>query len=164
MNLAMTPRRAWSRRGQRAVDVVPFSRGSNVSVLAAMRSDGISAWQAFDGAVNGERFLEFIETKLGPTLRPGDVIVLDNVRFHHMQPVREAVGRRGARLVFIPAYHPELNAIEELFSFLKSCLRRQKARTLPDLMTAIRKVFDAADYRRIAAFMRHALQISAQPS
>ena len=72
--------------------------------------------------------------------------------------------RRGARLVFIPAYHPELNAIEELFSFLKSSLRRQKARTLPDLMTAIRKAFDAADYHRIAAFMRHALELSAQPS
>ena len=159
----MTPRRAWSLRGKRAVDVVPFSRGSNISVLAAMRTDGISAWQAYDGAVNGERFLEFLETKLGPTLRPGDVIVLDNVRFHHMQAVREAVQRRGARLVFIPAYHPELNAIEELFSFLKSSLRRQKARTLHDLMTAIQKAFDAADYRRIAAFMRHALKLSVQP-
>lgn len=133
-----------------------------MSVLAAMRTDGVTAWQAYDGAVNGERFLEFVETKLGPSLRPGDVIVLDNVRFHHMQPVREAVHRRGARLVFIPAYHPELNAAEELFSYLKTALRRQKPRTVVELMTALRTTLDDTGFRRIVAFMRHALKLSAQ--
>ena len=160
----MTPRRAWAPRGRRAVDVVPFSRGSNISVLAAMRTDGVTAWQAYDGAVNGERFLEFVETRLGPTLRPGDVIVLDNVRFHHMQAVREAVHRRGARLVFIPAYHPELNAAEELFSYLKTALRRRKPRTLVELITALHKMLGDTGFRRIMAFMRHSLTLAAQSS
>jgi DDE superfamily endonuclease len=81
-----------------------------------------------------ERFLNFVEEKLATTLWPGTIVVLDNVRFHHMEPVRRIVEARGAKPVVI---HPELNAAEELFSFLKSALRRQKQRTIAGLTTAI---------------------------
>jgi transposase len=159
----MTPKCAWSVRGTRAVDVVPFTKTSNVSVLTAMRVDGVCAWNAYDGAVNGERFLQFVEEKLVKTLRPGNVVVLDNVRFHHMAPVRELVERQGAKLVFIPAYHPELNAAEELFSFLKSSLRRRKERALAGLVTAIGEIFGGVGFHRLRAFIMHAMQLSAQP-
>jgi transposase len=146
------------------VSVVPFSRGSNISVLAAMRVDGVSAWKAFDGAVNAALFIEFVEQQLAPTLRPGDVLVLDNVRFHHVEPVRRAVEARGAKLCFIPAYHPELNAAEELFSFLKGSLRRRKERTIVGLMSAIQEVFEGVGFKRISSFINHALKLGAQPS
>jgi transposase len=160
----MTPRRARAPSGVRAISVVPYTRSNNVSVLTAMRADGVVAWNAYDGAVNEERFLAFIQDKLAPTLRPGDVLVLDNVRFHHAAAVKTCVEARGARLEFIPAYHPELNANEELFSFLKNALRRQKPRTIVELVERMKAILDGVGFARLSAFIRHALTLAAQPS
>lgn len=160
----MTPRRARAPSGVRAVSVVPYTRSNNVSVLTAMRTDGVVAWNAYDGAVNEERFLAFIEHKLVPTLRPGDIVVLDNVRFHHAAAVKAFVEGRGARLEFIPPYHPELNANEELFSFLKNALRRQKPRTIVELVERTKALLDGVGFARLGAYIRHALRLSAQTS
>lgn len=164
VNLIMTPRRARAPSGLRAVSVVPYTRAKNVSVLTAMRTDGVVAWNAYDGAVNEERFVAFVEDKLVPTLRPGDVVVLDNVQFHRADAVRVAIEARGARLEFIPPYHPELNANEELFSFFKSLLRRQKPRTIVELIERAKSILDGVGYRRLAAWIRHALKLTAQAS
>jgi transposase len=160
----MTPRRARAPIGVRAVSIVPYTRSNNVSVLTAMRVDGVVAWNAYDGALNEERFTAFVENKLAPTLRPGDIVVLDNVRFHHAASVKACVAARGARLEFIPPYHPELNANEELFSFLKNALRRQKPRTLSELVERTKAILDGVGFARLSAFIRHALRLSAQPS
>lgn len=146
------------------MSVVPFTRSGNVSVLTAMRVDGVAAWNAYDGAVNAERFVAFVEDKLAPTLRPGDVVFLDNVRFHYAEAARVAVEGRGAHLKFLPPYHPELNANEELFSYFKEKLRRQKPRTVVDLIETAKRILDGVGFSRLVAFIRHAIKLAAQPS
>jgi transposase len=159
----MTPRYARSQRGRRAVSHVPFRKGTNVSVLAAMNSEGVMAWHAYDGAVDGERFIAFLIDKLLPRLRVGDVVVMDNVRFHKLDQVKQLVEGAGARLCFIPPYHPELNAAEELFSVLKHHLRRREARSLVALVDGARDVFESVG-GKAAGFVRHALRLAHQPS
>lgn len=152
----------WSKRGARSVVHAPFRRGENTSVITAMGIDGVVAWQPWTGAIDGERFIEFIATKLAPKLRPGSVVVLDNVRFHHNAEVRRIVEERGGSLAFIPPYHPELNAAEELFSFAKTRLRRLQARNLCDLIDGLRRAFSEVGYARLRGFILHALRLAAQ--
>lgn len=159
----MTPRYARAMRGRRAISHAPFRRGSNISVLAALNSDGVLAWHAYDGAVDGERFLSFLVDKLLPRVRCGDVLVMDNVRFHKLEEVRRLVEAAGARLCYIPPYHPELNAAEELFSLVKGALRRREARSLSDLVGAAREIIEGVGVKA-AAFVRHALRLTHQPS
>jgi transposase len=159
----MTPRFARAMRGRRAVSHVPFRKGTNVSVLAAMNSEGVIAWHAYDGAVDGERFIAFLVDKLLPRTRKGDVLVMDNVRFHKLEEVKRLVEGTGARLCYIPPYHPELNASEELFSVLKGQLRRREARSLVSLIEETRDVLQAVG-AKAAGFVRHSLRLASQPS
>ncbi len=164
VNTAMTPRFARAPRGQRAVSHAPFRRGANISLLAAMNAKGVVAWSEYDGAVDGHRFATFLREKLFPKLKRGSVLVMDNLRVHKTDEVIDAVVAGGMRFCFIPPYHPELNAAEELFSLVKSALRRRKARTLDALAEATRDVVEGVRHQA-AAFVRHALRLAAtQPS
>lgn len=159
----MTPRYARALRGRRAVSHAPFRRGTNVSVVAAMNSEGVLAWHAYDGAVDGERFIAFLVDKLLPRVRRGDVLVMDNVRFHKVEEVKRLVEEAGCTLCYIPPYHPELNAAEELFSVLKSSLRRREARSLLNLIAEARNVIENIG-AKATGFVRHALRLAHQPS
>jgi len=131
-----TPTHAWAPRDQRAKASVPRNQGENKTVVAALTLAGIGARMRFDGAMTAGRFELYISHCLAPTLRPGQVVVADNLSAHHRPAVRAAIEARGAELQYRPAYSPDFNPIEEAFSKVKQSLRRAQPRTDGDLRTA----------------------------
>ena len=113
-----------------------------MTFLAALRSDRIDAPCVFDGPINGERFLAYVEQALVPTLRPGDVVVMDNLGSHKGQGVRRALRLAGAKLFFLPPYSPDLNPIEQVFAKLKTLLRKAEERTPTATWQRIGKLLD----------------------
>jgi transposase len=112
--------------------------------VAGLRADGIVAPMVFDGAMDGLIFRHYIETQLGPTLRPGDVVVMDNLAAHKVSGIRAAIEARGANLLYLPAYSPAPNPIELLFSKLKHLLRSAAARTVGALRTLLAPALTAS--------------------
>jgi hypothetical protein len=106
MKTNMTRLRGWAPRGERLVDKVPQGKWKTATFLAALRNDRIDAPCLFDGPINGERFHAYVEQVLVPTLKPGDVVILDNLGSHKGKAVRKAIRNVGARLVFLPKYSP----------------------------------------------------------
>ena len=127
--------------GQRCRLLVPLGHRRTTTVTAALRTTGLVATALFEGATNGQRFLNYVANTLVPTLRPGDTVVLDNLCVHKVAGVREAVEAAGARLLFLPPYSPEFNPIEQAFAKLKALLRSAAARTVADLHQAIQAAF-----------------------
>ena len=135
-HLGYTPLYAWAPRGQRAYATAPVNRGENKTVVAALTLDGVGPRLRFDGAMTTARFEGYVRHVLAPTLRPGQVVVADNLRAHHSPAVRAAIEARGARFLPLPAYSPDFNPIEEAFSKVKRALRRAQARSDDDLRAA----------------------------
>ena len=127
----MTRSHGRSLRGQRLVAKVPHGRWRTLTFLAALRSDRIDAPCVIDGPINGRSFLAYVEQFLLPTLKPGDIVILDNLGSHKGKAVRQAIRSVGARLFFLPPYSPDLNPIEQLFAKLKTLLRKAAERFLP---------------------------------
>jgi transposase len=136
-NLALTPLYGWAPRGERAVAQAPRNRGPNTTVLAALNAEGVLAALRIEGATNTAVFLTYLDRVLCPVLRPGQVVVMDNLNVHKAAAVRQRIEACGCRLVFLPAYSPDFNPIEHAFSKLKTYLRRVKARTRERLGRAI---------------------------
>jgi transposase len=128
-NLGATPTHAWAPIGQRARATAPANRGENKTVLAALTLAGVGPLMRFDGALTADRFVGYVRHLLAPTLRPGQVVIADNLSAHHHPAVRAAIEARGARFLPLPAYSPDFNPIEEAFSKVKQHLRRAQART-----------------------------------
>jgi transposase len=126
----MAPLRGWCRRGKRLIGRAPHGRWRTLTFIAALRMDRIDAPCVFDGPINGASFLAYVEQVLVPTLRRGDIVVIDNLGSHKGKAVRSAVHAVGARLVFLPPYSPDLNPIEQVFAKLKTLLRKAEERTL----------------------------------
>jgi transposase len=116
-------------RGERLVAKVPQGRWQTLTFLAALRVDRIEAPCVIDGPINGEAFLAYVEQILVPTLRPGDIVIIDNLGSHKGKPVRRAIRAAGAKLFFLPPYSPDLNPIEQVFAKLKTLLRKAAERT-----------------------------------
>jgi len=133
----MAPLRGWAPRGQRLKAKVPQGKWETMTFLAALRHDRIDAPCLFDGPINGERFLAYIEQFLVPTLKPGDIVVMDNLSSHKGKAVRRAIRRAGAKRLFLPKYSPDLNPIEQVFSKLKHLLRKAAKRTTETVCAAI---------------------------
>jgi len=136
-HIGMTREYGWGRRGDRVRYSVPRNRGTVTTMLGALKHDGISALMTTEGATTGEIFSIFIKEAVAPTLRRGDVVVLDNLGAHKVVTAREAIHARGASMLFLPPYHPDLNPIEPAWSKVKGHLRAREARTVPDLDRAI---------------------------
>jgi len=136
-HVGMTRDYARAPRGERAVGTAPRNRGTVLTMIGSLSIDGMGPLMTIEGGTSGDVFLAYIESCLGPVLRPGDVVVLDNVGAHRDARVRAAVETRGARLKFQPAYSPDLNPIELAWSKLKALLKTAKARTLDALNDAI---------------------------
>jgi len=125
-----------AERGKRVVGAVPFGRWHTLTFLAGLRHDGIVAPCVFDGAINGELFLAYVEQVLAPNLTAGDIVIMDNLGSHKVIGVREAIEAAGASMRLLPAYSPDLNPIEKVFAKLKALLRSRAARTVDALWLA----------------------------
>ncbi len=136
----MAPLRGWAPRGQRLPAKVPHGKWRTMTFLAALRHDRIDAPWLLEGPINGARFLLYVEKLLVPTLKPGDIVIMDNLGSHKSKAVRQAIRSARARLLFLPKYSPDLNPIEQVFSKLKHLLRKAAARNTDDICAAIGKL------------------------
>ena len=143
-------------RNQRLVDAVPHGHWKTSTFIGALRCDGLTAPGLFDGAINGDAFLAYVEQVLVPTLRKGDVIIMDNLGSHKVKGVREAIEGAGASLMFIPPYSPDLNPIEQAFAKLKALLRAKKLRTVDALWKAVGNIVECFTPQECAHFLHHA--------
>ena len=137
-NLTYCRRYGRGPAGQRRAQAVPLHSGPNVTLIAALTPDGLGALRSVNGAVNGDVFAAYLDQVLGPTRRPGHVVVLDNLAVHKLEGLAEIVKIYGARLLYLPPYSPDFNPIELAFSKLKTWLRTSKARSRDLLENAIR--------------------------
>ncbi len=151
----MTPLRGWCPRGARLKAKAPFGRWKTMTFIAALRCDRIDAPCLFDGPINGEAFLAYVRGFLVPTLRPGDIVVMDNLGSHRGKLVRKAIREVGARLLFLPKYSPDLNPIEQVFSKLKHLLRKAQARSYDGLIEAVARLLDAFHPDECANYLRN---------
>ena len=135
--------RGRSPRGERCRAAVPHGHWKTTTLVAALRLDGLAAPMVIDGAMNGEAFTAYAETLLAPTLRPGDIVILDNLPAHKVGRARAAIERTGARLLFLPPYSPDFNPIEQAIAKIKALLRKAAARTVEALDAAIAAALDA---------------------
>jgi transposase len=151
----MTPLRGWCRRGDRLKAKAPFGRWTTMTFIAALRHDRIDAPCLFDGPINGEIFLTWVQKFLVPTLAPGDVVVMDNLGSHRGKLVRRAIRQVGAKLLFLPKYSPDLNPIEQVFSKLKHNLRKAQARSYEALLEATGQILDLFPPEECANYLRN---------
>ena len=136
-SLGMTRQRGRASPGERVVDTVPQDHWQMTTLVGALRRDGPTAALAFDGATDTTAFESFVRETLCPTLRPGDLVVMDRLGAHRGPAVRQSIEAAGARLLYLPPYSPDLNPIEEMWSKVKQRLRSTAARTHDDLITAM---------------------------
>lgn len=136
-HLGMTPRYARAPRGERAYADTLRNYGQNVSLIAGLRLDGMVAPFVVEGAINTAVFETYVREILCPTLRRGDIVMLDNLRCHKAHVIQALIEASGASLLFLPPYSPDLSPIEKAFSKLKTFVRRAKALTLDALMDAL---------------------------
>jgi transposase len=141
-HIAMTPLYAYAPRGARAVGKVPRNYGAIMSVIASLSLTGMGPAFVLDGAADSAAFEIYVEQILAPSLRPGQIVILDNLSIHLGPRVKQAIEACGCRLLFLPAYSPDFSPIEEAFSKLKTFLRREGARTRESLQEAIATALD----------------------
>ena len=152
----MTRLRGWAPKGQRLVDKVPHGHWKTATFLAALRNDRIEAPCLFNGPINGECFLAYVQQFLVSTLKPGDVVILDNLGSHKGKAIRQAIRAVGARLVFLPKYSPDLNPIEQVFAKFKTLLRKAGARTYDAVADATAAILSQYAPQECAAYVRNA--------
>jgi transposase len=140
-------------RGKRLVDKVPHGHWKTTTFICGLRYDGVTAPFVLDGPMDGPHFLAYVEQILAPTLKKGQTVFLDNVSTHNVDGVEEAIEARGACAVFLPAYSPDLNPIEQLFARLKSFLRKMKARTVEQLWSAIASFLKGVSKEECKAYL-----------
>jgi transposase len=157
----MTRTHGRAMKGARLRAKVPHGRWRTLTFLAALRSDAITAPCVVDGPINGVTFLAYVEQVLVPTLRPGDIVIMDNLGSHKGQAVRAAIRRAGARLFFLPPYSPDLNPIEQVFAKLKILLRKAGERTVEATWKRIGQLLDAFSPRECANYLANAGYASA---
>jgi len=138
----LAPLRGWAPRGQRLKAPVPQGHWTTLTFLAALRQDRLDAPWLLSGPINGERFRLYVETALVPTLRPGDIVIMDNLGSHKSKAVRRALRSAGAKLFFLPKYSPDLNPIEPFFAKLKHGLRKAAQRTTDGLAEAVGQILE----------------------
>ena len=151
----MTRLRGRAPRGQRLVDHVPHGHWKTSTLIAALGIDGVRCSAVIDGAVNAAAFEAFIDQVLTPQLKPGDVVILDNLSSHKGTRIRQLIEEAGARLEFLPPYSPDLNPIEMVFAKIKQALRSLACRTRQRLWDSVQPVLDAVTTSDAANCFRH---------
>ena len=151
----MAPLRGWAPRGRRLVAKVPHRRWKTTTFVAALRLDRIDAPWLLEGPINGESFRTYVERVLVPTLREGDIVIMDNLGSHKGKAVRELIRSAGAKLFFLPKYSPDLNPIEQVFAKLKHLLRKATARTIEAICAAIGEILGSFTSEECANYFRN---------
>jgi transposase len=157
---SMVRLRGRAPRGIRVIGRVPLGSWKTITFIAALRHNRMTAPMAFGGAMTAEMFLAYLEQCLCPTLRRGDIVVIDNCRIHLSPRVREVIEKSGATLRYLPKYSPDLNPIEMAYSKFKECLRSAEARTIAEIYRAIRSFLPSLSAQECANYLRHAGYIS----
>jgi transposase len=139
----MMRRYGWNPRGERLVDAVPHGHWRTTTLVAGLRRTGVIAPFLLDGPMTGRTFRTYVEQVLAPALAPGDVVVMDNVALHKVPGVAEAIAGAGASILYLPAYSPDLNPIEQMFAKLKALLRKAAERTRDALWNTIARILGA---------------------
>ena len=154
----MARRYGRARRGERCVAAVPHGHWHTTTFTGALRLSGMTAPMVLDGPMNRDAFLAYVEQILVPTLRPGDIVIMDNLAPHKHRAVGLAIASAGAQVLYLPPYSPDFNPIENLFAKLKAALRKAAARTRDQLEAAIRTALptflpeECANYFRAAGY------------
>jgi transposase len=138
----MTRLYGWGPKNQRVHYAAPHSHYKTTTFLAALRLDGLFAPWVIDGALNGDLFTAYVRKELAPQLRPGDLLVMDNLQTHKVKAAVDAVHAVGARVLYLPPYSPDFNPIEMVYSKTKNELRRRELRTIPELEHAFGQSLD----------------------
>jgi transposase len=155
-NISMVPRHGRARSGDRVHMNKPRERGRNITVAGAMSLEGVIALAALPGSTTIVNFLAFVQNVLIPVLRAGQIVVMDNLRAHRNDAVVAAIEAAGVHVMFLPAYSPEYNPIEECWSKLKNILRKVQARTEEALYDALDAALNAISASDIIGWVRHA--------
>ena len=151
----MTRPRGRSLRGTRLIDKTPHGHWKTTTFLAALRTCGLTAPLVVDGAINGDIFLAYVQQQLTPTLRSGDIVIMDNLSSHKRAGVKEAIQSMGACLVYLPPYSPDFNPIEQAFSKFKWLLKSAKERTVETLWKTCGKLLDQFTESECRDYIRH---------
>lgn len=138
----MTRRYGRSKRGHRLHASVPWGHWKSTTFVAGLRLDGLSAPMLLNGAMTGRAFKAYVEQVLAPSLKPGDIVIMDNLACHKVAGVRQAIRAAGAKLFYLPAYSPDLNPIEKAFAKLKAQLRSAAVRTVEELWQLFADLID----------------------
>ncbi len=148
--------RGRSLKGSRLKATLPWGHWKTTTFVAGLRTTGLTAPMLLDGAMNGAAFKAYVEQVLAPSLRPRDVVIMDNLSSHKVDGVRQAIKAKGAFLLYLPAYSPDLNPIELAFSKLKALLRKAAARSVDDLWRVIADLLDEFSPQECQNFFCHA--------
>src|SRR5919202_2160072 len=154
-NTSLSPPYAYAPKGRRAYAKVPRNRGANTTLLASMRLGGMGPCFAVEGTTTATVFETYVEKILAPSLRGGQIVVLDNLGAHKSDRVRELIEGRGCQLLFLPPYSPDFNPIEEAFSKIKGALRKAQARTRQVLIEALGVAISVVTGRDARGFFEH---------
>jgi transposase len=151
----MSRRYGRAPRGERLIGSVPHGHWKTTTFVAALRAGGMTAPLVIDGAMNGDWFVAYVEQLLVPTLKPGDVVVMDNLSSHKRVRVRQAIEEAGGTLLFLPPYSPDLNPIEQAFAKLKALLRKAGERTVEGLWSFLGQALDLFAPEECRNYLRH---------
>ena len=151
----MTPTRGRAPKGQRCPGRAPCGHWHTTTFVCALRHDGLAAPCVLDGPINGQAFVAWVQQMLAPELRPGDIVVMDNLGSHKVHGVRQAVEAAGATLRYLPPYSPDFNPIEQVFAKLKGLLRRTAARNVESLWSSIGTLLGCFTPTECANYIRH---------
>lgn len=151
----LTRLRGRALKGQRLHDHAPGGRWHTTTMLGSLRLNGQTACLVLEGAADSAVFREYVRQVLSPTLRPGDIVICDNLGAHHDGLAHKIIAACGAQLLFLPAYSPDLNPIEAMWAKIKEHLRGAKARTQPRLLAAIRDALSLVSASDAEGFFRH---------
>jgi transposase len=152
----MAPLRGWGPRGQRLAARVPHGHWKTLTFIGALRHDRIDAPWVIDGPINGDLFTLYVRKVLVPTLKQGDVVVLDNLGSHKGQAARKAIRAAGAHLLFLPPYSPDLNPIEQVFAKLKHLMRNAAPRAVETTWQKLGDLLDLFEHDECARFLKNA--------
>jgi transposase len=154
-NTSLSPLYGWAKKGERAQCSVPRNRGKNTTLLSSMSVEGMGPSLAVEGATNREDFETYLERILAPTLRRGQVVMMDNLTAHKGERIRELIEQRGCELLYLPPYSPDFNPIEEAFSKIKGLMRKAQARSRETLLEAMGTAISALNTQDTRGFFEH---------